>query len=84
MLSSISGKVFRARVIDRGTELITVAGQQFQTHKYEVDTDRPHTIWFDDLGVPLQIESTERGDPVRLVLTRYPDDAEAIAAAPPR
>lgn len=84
MLSSMSGKVFRARVSDRGEELITVAGRQFQTHKYDVDTDRPHTIWFDDRGVPVQIESTDHGDPVRLVLTRYPDDAQTVAAAPAR
>lgn len=84
MLSSVSGRVFTAHVIDRGEEVVTAAGQKFKAHKYEIDTDRPHTVWFDARGVPLQIQSTERGEPVRLVLTRYPDDAEAIAAVPPR
>lgn len=83
MLSALSGRVFSAHVIDRGQDVITAAGRQFRAHKYEVDTDRRHTIWFDDHGVPLKIESTEHGDPVHLVLRRYPDEAQALAAAPP-
>ncbi len=84
MLSSVSGRVFAAHVIDRGEDLVTVAGQKYRAHKYEVDTDRPHTVWFDDRGLPLQIESIERGDPVRLVLTHYPDEMQALASVPAR
>jgi hypothetical protein len=80
MLSSMSGRIFSAKVIDEGPEVLPVAGQRVRTHKYEIDTDRPHTVWFNDAGVPLQIEADEDGQPVRLVLTHYPDQAQTMAA----
>ena len=82
MLSSLSGRVFRARVIADGSDVVTVDGRKYRTHKYEVVTDRPHVVWFDDRGLPLQIESVEHGDRIRLVLTHYPEQAQALAAVP--
>lgn len=84
MLSSVSGRVFRARIVDHGQATVPVDGQNRSAHEYEVMTDRPHDVWFDDAGVPLQIKSIEEGQPVRLVLTHYPDQGTLIAAAPPR
>lgn len=84
MLSSLSGRIFAAHVIDRGTDDVTVDGHHYRAHEYEVDTDRPHLVWFDDRGIPLQIQSVEHGDTVRLELTRYPEHADMVAAAPPR
>ncbi|HTY67598.1 MAG TPA: DUF6134 family protein [Alphaproteobacteria bacterium] len=84
MLSSMSGRIFSAKVIDQGPEMLSVGGQSFRTQKYEIDTDRPHTVWFNEAGIPLQIESDEEGQPVRLVLSHYPDQAQAVAALPRR
>lgn len=84
MLSSMSGKIFAARVIDQGTDMLSIDGQRYRTQKYEIDTDRPHTVWFNDAGVPLQIESDEEGQPVRLVLTNPPEQSQAMATFPRR
>lgn len=84
MLSSISGRIFSARIIDQGAEMLSVDGRRFRTQKYEIDADRPHTVWFNDAGIPLQIESDEEGQPVRLVLTHYPEQAQSVAAATSR
>jgi hypothetical protein len=81
MLSSMSGRIFSAKVIDQGAEMLSVAGQRFRTQKYEIDADRPHTVWFNDAGVPLQIEADDEGQPVRLVLTHYPDQPQTVASA---
>jgi len=84
MLSSVSGRIYAAKVRAQGTDVLSIAGQRVRTQKYEIDTDRPHTVWFNDAGVPLQIESNEEGQPVRLVLTHYPDPAQTVAAVPQR
>ncbi|HTP84112.1 MAG TPA: DUF6134 family protein [Alphaproteobacteria bacterium] len=84
MLSSMSGRIFSAKVVDQGQEMLSVAGQRFRTRKYEIDTDRPHTVWFNEAGIPLQIESDEDGQPVRLVLMHYPDQAQTVASIPER
>lgn len=83
MLSSLSGRVFAAHVLDRGQDVVVIGGQRHRVHKYEIDTDRTHVVWFDDRGVPLRIDSVEDGEPVRLVLTEYPDQPDAIAVALP-
>lgn len=82
MLSSVTGRIFPARIVDRGQDALSVAGQTYRAHEYEIDADRSHLVWFDQDGVPLQIESTEEGQPVRLVLMRHPDEAQTIAAVP--
>ncbi len=81
MLSSVSGRIFPARIVDQGSDVLSIAGQRMRAQKYEIDTDRPHTVWFSDAGYPLQIESDEDGQPVRLVLTHYPERAQTVAAA---
>ncbi|HEX9462745.1 MAG TPA: DUF6134 family protein [Alphaproteobacteria bacterium] len=83
MMSSVSGKVYPAQVRDNGEETVLVAGQSRRAHKYGIDTDRQHWVWFDDQGVPVMLESIERGDHVRLTLTRYPETIN-VAAAPAR
>ena len=82
MLSSVSGRIYAAKILPQGTDTLSIAGQRYRTQKYEIDTDRPHTVWFNDAGYPLQIESNEEGQPVRLVLTHYPDQAQTVAAVP--
>ncbi len=84
MLSSMSGRIFSARITAQGPETLSIGGERFRTQKYEIDTDRPHIVWFNDAGIPLQIESNEEGQPVRLVLTHYPDQAQTVAAATQR
>jgi hypothetical protein len=84
MLSSLSGRIFPAHIRDRGQDVLSVAGQKYRAHEYQITTDRPHLVWFDDLGVPLQIEATEEGQPVRLTLSRYPEPAQIAAAGTPR
>lgn len=84
MLSSLSGRIFSAHILDRGQDVLSVAGQKYRAHEYEITTDRRHLVWFNDLGVPLQIEANEEGQPVRLVLTRYPEPAQMAAAALPQ
>jgi len=64
--------------------MLSIAGQRYRTQKYEIDTDRPHIVWFDDAGVPLQIESDEEGQPVRLVLTNPPGQSQAMVTLPHR
>jgi hypothetical protein len=81
MLSSVTGKIYPAQVHDHGEEVVNVAGQQRKTRKYEIDTDRAHTVWFDDRGVPVILQTIEDGDPVQLVLARYPESVN-LAAAP--
>lgn len=81
MMSSVTGKVYPARVRDNGEEIVTIAGQARRAHRYGIDTDRPHTVWFDERGVPVMLESVERGDTVRLVLSGYPETIN-VAAAP--
>lgn len=82
MLSSLSGRIFPARIIDRGQDSLSLVGHTYRAHEYEIVTDRSHLVWFDPDGVPLQIESTEEGQPVRLVLTHQPEKAQVIASAP--
>jgi hypothetical protein len=82
MLSSVSGRIYAAKVLAQGTDMLSIAGQRVRTQKYEIDTDRPHIVWFNDAGVPLQIESNEEGQPVRLVLTHSPEPAQTVAAVP--
>jgi hypothetical protein len=81
MMSSVTGQLYQAQIRDDGEETVTIAGQPRHTRKYEIDTDRSHTIWFDDKGVPVILQSIEEGDPVRLVLTRYPETVN-LAAVP--
>jgi uncharacterized protein DUF6134 len=82
MLSSMSGRIFAARIVAQGTDMLSIDGQRYRTQKYEIDTDRPHTVWFNNAGVPLQIESDEDGQPVRLVLMHDPEHAKAMATVP--
>jgi len=83
MLSSITGKIYPARITDQGEDTVTVGGQPHRARKYEVDTDRPHLVWFDESGVPVMLQSVEHGDTVRLTLTGYPETVN-LAAAPPQ
>jgi Family of unknown function (DUF6134) len=84
MMSSLSGRLFPAQIADQGEETVAVGNERFRTHKYQIDTDRPHTVWFDEQGVPVMLRSIEHGDTITLVLTNYPRDGVNVAAAPPR
>jgi len=83
MMSSVSGKVYPARIAPGGEETVTIDGQPHRTRKFEVDTDRPHVIWFDEHGIPVMLQSIERGDPVRLTLTSYPENVNLAAVPQP-
>jgi len=83
MISSLTGKVYPARIAPDGEETVTIDGQAHRTRKFAVDTDRPHVIWFDERGIPVMLQSIERGDPVRLTLMAYPENVN-LAAVPQR
>lgn len=84
MMSAATGRLYTAQIIDGGDEVVTLNGRPYQTHKYEIDTDRPHIVWFDERGVPLMLQSVEHGGTVRLMLSNYPPETIHLAEAPPR
>ncbi len=83
VMSTVTGKVFPARVMDNGEETVTSAGVPIKARKFEVDSNKRQFVWLDSRGVPVRFRTEESGAEIDLVLVRKqaaPD--QDIAAAP--
>ncbi|HEX4080773.1 MAG TPA: DUF6134 family protein [Rhizomicrobium sp.] len=55
-LDTRSGALEQVKVIDRGEDAVAVRGSTRRAHHYEIVTDFPQDVWYDDSGQLVQVE----------------------------
>jgi len=81
LLSTKSGRIEPAQVIDAGMTTETVLGRDLPVHHYEVLTGKRQDVWTDRNGVPVHFRTVESGAPVDFVLKS--DSRAAVAERQP-
>lgn len=75
VMSTKSGRIFRAHLNDVKDEVVTVGGKPERLRRFDVTTDKPQSVWLDEHNVPVAFRTVEDGTPIDFVLTRYPSGA---------
>lgn len=69
MLAPLSGRQFKATIVsDRAETIKALDGTSKTLRRYEILSDKRHTIWFDDHGVPLAFRTEEGGVNIDFIL----------------
>lgn len=63
-----TGRIYEARVSDRGEETVEVNGRRIPARRYGIVTNEPHELWFDALGRLVKFTSIEDGNVITLTL----------------
>ena len=70
MLSTEDGRLIPMVIVPKGTEILTVAGEQIVTRRYLLDSDIDIALWYDDQGRWLKLTFEARGQTIEYRLTQ--------------
>jgi hypothetical protein len=72
MMSTSTGKVFRARVRGGEEDLIPLEGRIEKLRRFEIDSDKREYVWLDRNNVPVAFRTHDESTTVDFLLSRYP------------
>ena len=70
MLSTEDGRLIPMVIIPKGTEMLTIDGEQILTRRYLLDSDIDIDLWYDDQGRWLRLTFEARGQTIEYRLTQ--------------
>lgn len=82
MMSTSTGRVFKARVRGGEEDVIAIDGRHERLRRFEIESDKREYVWLDRNDVPVAFRTEDEGTSVDFVLSRYPSGEAGLWPAP--
>ena len=69
VMASESGKIYPAKLVNSGTEMVEVNGRQVRAKHFKVAADTRYELWYDERDVLVKFTSLTDGEPVTFTLS---------------